>query len=124
MTQETVSFASMLCMGIVALLSFAIPVVLCIYLRKRKKADLVPFFIGMAVMFVFALVLETLLHQLVLTVLPVGQTILNNIWLYALYGGLAAGVFEETGRFLAFKTVLKRYQNKDVNALIFTLPGK
>ena len=26
--------------------------------------------------------------------------------LYALYGGLMAGLFEETGRFLAFKTVL------------------
>ena len=119
MTHETVSFASILCMGIVALLSFAIPVVLCIRYRKRKKADLVPFFVGMAVMFVFALVLESLLHQLVLNVLPVGQTILNNIWLYALYGGLAAGVFEETGRFLAFKTVLKRYQKRDVNALMY-----
>ena len=119
MTHETVSMASMLCMGVVALLSFAIPVALCIWYRKRKKADLVPFFVGMAVMFLFALVAESLVHQLVLNILPIGQTILNNIWLYALYGGLMAGLFEETGRFLAFKTVLKRYQTRDVNALMY-----
>lgn len=113
-----VSIPSMLCMGLAGLIGFAIPPVLCIWLRKKKRADLLPFFIGMAVFFVFALVLETLLHQIVLNA-PVGKVIQGNIWLYALYGGLAAGVFEETGRFLAFKTVLKKYQARDVNALMY-----
>ena len=118
MTQVTVSVGSMLCMAIAGLLSFCIPVVLCIFFRKRKHADLVPFFIGMAVMCLFALVLESLVHQLVLNG-PIGETILNNIWLYALYGGLMAGLFEETGRFIAFLTVLKRYRSRDVNALMY-----
>ena len=69
-------------------------------------------------MFVFALVLETLLHQLVLNS-AFGKTIRGNIWLYALYGGLAAAVFEESGRYLAFRTVLRRYQRRDVNALMY-----
>ena len=30
-----------------------------------------------------------------------------------------AGLFEETGRFLAFRTVLKKYQGKNVNALMY-----
>ena len=113
-----VSIPSMLCMGLAGLIGFAIAPVLCIWLRKKKRADLLPFFIGMAVFFVFALVLETLLHQIVLNA-PVGKTIQGNIWLYALYGGLAAGIFEETGRFIAFKTVLKKYQARDVNALMY-----
>lgn len=120
MTPKTVvPFSAILCMGIAALLSFCIPLALFLWYRKRRKADLLPFFIGMAVMFLFALVLESLVHQLVLNVLPVGQVILNNIWLYALYGGLMAGLFEETGRFIAFKTVLKRCQTRDVNALMY-----
>ena len=46
------------------------------------------------------------LHNLVLRS-PVGAAIQQNILLYALYGGLAAGLFEETGRLLAFRFVLK-----------------
>ena len=119
MTQNTVSNAAIISMAAVGVLAFCIPVVLLFWFRKKKKADLVPFFIGMAVMFLFALVLESLVHQLVLNVLPVGQRILNNIWLYALYGGMMAGLFEETGRFIAFKTVLKRYRGRDINALMY-----
>ena len=115
----SVSVWSMVCMGITALLSFSIPVLLCIWFRKKKHADLLPFFIGMAVMLIFALVAESLVHQLVLNVLPVGKTIMGNIWLYALYGGLMAGLFEETGRFVAFKTILKKYRDRDADALMY-----
>ena len=109
----------MVCMGITALLSFSIPVLLCIWFRKKKHADLLPFFIGMAVMLIFALVAESLVHQLVLGVLTIGKTIMGNIWLYALYGGLMAGLFEETGRFVAFKTILKKYRDRDADALMY-----
>ena len=119
MVQETVSAMSIFCMAITGLISFCIPFALFIYFRKKKHADVLPFFIGMAVMLVFALIVESLVHQLVLNVLPVGKAIINSIWLYALYGGLMAGLFEETGRFVAFKTLLKKYQYKDVNALMY-----
>ena len=115
----TVSALSIVCMSISGLVGFAIPVVLCLYFKLKKRADLVPFFIGCAVFFLFALVLESIVHQLVLVVSPVGKTIQGNIWLYALYGGAMAGLFEETGRFIAFKTVLRRWSGKDVNALMY-----
>lgn len=114
-----VSVWSMVCMAISALISFAIPVVLCIWFRKKKRADLIPFFIGVAVILLFALILESLVHQLVLNVLPIGKMIVGNIWLYALYGGLMAGLFEETGRFVAFKTILKKYRDRDMDALMY-----
>ncbi|MBR0206809.1 MAG: YhfC family intramembrane metalloprotease [Clostridia bacterium] len=109
---------SMVFMALAALFCFAMPVLLLIYYRK-KGADILPFFIGCLVFVMFALILEPLMHQLVLKVLPVGKTIMGNTLLYALYGGLAAGIFEETGRFLAFKTVLKKQLGNDRNALMY-----
>lgn len=113
----TVSELSIIFMVISSLAGFAIPVILFIFFRKKKEADILPFFVGCAVMLVFALILESAVHQIVLGS-SVGERILGNIWLYALYGGLMAGLFEETGRFMAFKTVLKK-QDKDVNALMY-----
>lgn len=114
----TVSALSIAFMAISCVIGFAIPIVLLIYFRKKKGADILPFFIGCAVMLVFALLLESAVHRLVLFS-DIGKMIQNNIWLYALYGGLMAGIFEETGRFLAFKTVLRKKQGKDINALMY-----
>lgn len=95
-----------------------IPAVLYLIVRKFWGGKKLPFFIGCASMLVFAFVLEQLLHALVLS-LPIGVTLQSNIWLYALYGGFAAGLFEETGRFVAFSTILKRHRDDDANALMY-----
>ena len=114
----TVPTLSILFMAVSCLIGFAIPIFLFIYFRTKKKADILPFLIGCAVMLVFALILESAVHRMVLSS-NVGEMIQNNIWLYALYGGFMAGLFEETGRLVAFKTVLKSKQEKDVNALMY-----
>lgn len=114
----TVSELSIVFMVISCLAGFSMPVLLFIFFRKKKDAEILPFFIGCAVMLVFALILESTVHQIVLGS-SVGAMIQSNIWLYALYGGLMAGLFEETGRFIAFKTVLRKMQDKDVNALMY-----
>ncbi len=115
---ETVPILSILFMGIALVISVALPVGLCIYFRKAKKADLLPFFIGCAVMILFAFVLESSAHRLILNS-KVGSAITGNIWLYGLYGGAMAGLFEETGRLIAFKTVLRKKQGNDANALMY-----
>ena len=89
------------------LIGIAIPVGLCIFCRKKWKCDFLPFFTGCGVMFLFAFVLEQIVHMIVLYG-PAGSAIQGNIWLYALYGGLMAGLFEETGRFIAMKFLLKK----------------
>lgn len=114
----TVSELSIVFMVISCLAGFSMPVLLFIFFRKKKDAEILPFIIGCAVMLVFALILESTVHQIVLGS-SVGAMIQSNIWLYALYGGLMAGLFEETGRFIAFKTVLRKMQDKDVNALMY-----
>ena len=110
----------MIAMGICALLGIALPVALAWWLVKKHKARLTTILIGACVFIVFALVLESIVHQIVLKG-PHGQTILGNIWYYALYGGLAAGIFEETGRFLAMKFLMKKETSDALPAVAYGL---
>lgn len=101
----SVSAASIIGMAASLALSVGLPVALCIIVRKKTRARVSSFFIGAATFIVFAIVLESILHRLVQKAVP---TLPENIWLYALYGGLAAGIFEETGRYLAMKLCMKK----------------
>ena len=96
----------------------AVSCAICFLTPLALKADIYPFFAGCAVMLLFAFILESGLHSLVFSS-PAGPAIRNNIWLYALYGGFMAGLFEETGRYLAFSFALKKYRAKNVNALMY-----
>ena len=94
-------------MAVEALLGFAIPICLAWWLIKKYKVRLSTVLIGAATFVVFALVLEALVHQIVLKG-PYGATIQGKTLYYALYGGLMAGLFEETGRFLSMKFLMKK----------------
>ena len=94
-------------MAVNALLGFAVPVCLSVYLVRKHHARLSTILIGAGTFIVFALILESIMHQLVLKG-PHGASILNNTLMYAIYGGLAAGIFEETGRFLSMKFLMKK----------------
>ena len=95
-----------------------IPIMLLVFFRIKYRCSILPFFIGCAVMLLFAFVLEQLFHALILGS-EAGIRIRGTTWMYALYGGCMAGLFEETGRFLAFRTILHKYQNNDANALMY-----
>ena len=114
----TVPALSIVFMIITCAISFGVPIALFLYLRLVKKADIYPFFAGCTVMLLFAFILESGAHSLVLSS-PAGSAIKGNIWLYAIYGGFMAGLFEETGRYLAFSFALKKYRAKNVNALMY-----
>lgn len=118
MMAGTVPVLSILFMGLALVISAALPIGLCIYFRRSKKAALFPFFIGCAVMILSAFVLESLAHRCILSS-KAGTVILGNIWLYGLYGGAMAGLFEETGRFIAFKTILRNHRDNNANALMY-----
>lgn len=92
-----------------ALFAFALPIAVLLWWRKTRGAKLTPFFAGALVFVLFALVLEPLLHQVcVLGDNAVARAIHANPYLYMLYGGLAAGIFEETGRYIAFRLLLRK----------------
>ena len=69
-------------------------------------------------MLLFAMVLEQFVHSVVLGS-PAGIVIQENIWMYALYGSVMAGLFEETGRLLAMRYVLKKEHGNAHNALMY-----
>lgn len=98
---STETIAALVVGGVLAILIPVIAVI--VYKRKNRDTWLPSAFIGAATFIVFALILERLLH---LVMLPIVQ---GNIWVYAVYGALAAGVFEETGRFVAYKTLMKKH---------------
>lgn len=102
------SIAAML---FVMLVSVLVPVVAFIFFRKKNPdAKKTAVLVGALTFIISALVLEKLLHTAVFKAF--GTALNANIWLYALYGGLAAAVFEETGRLLAMKYAMKGSLNK------------
>ena len=110
--------SSIILMAFNALVGIAVPICLAWYLVRKHHARLSTILIGAATFIVFALVLESLLHQLVLKG-PHGSAIMGNTLRYALYGGLAAGLFEETGRFLSMKFLMKKEPSTPVPALAY-----
>ena len=108
---------SIVFMGCTFVFVIAAAVILPILIKKKHSTAIEPYFIGTAVFIVFALILESLMHTVVLS--ATGKAITGNMWLYALYGGFAAGIFEETGRFLAMKFVMKKHHGNPGNALMY-----
>ena len=93
-------------MAAITVLTAAAPLGIMMWLHWKKSARWLPFLIGMVFFPLFAIGLEQVFHWIILRT-ALGGIIQGNIWLYALYGGLAAGLFEETGRFAAFKLALQ-----------------
>lgn len=104
-----VSQYSLVAMVFSIILSVLVPVILIVYLRRKFKFSLKPVFVGILTWIVFSQVLEKLLHVYVLTLNPYTINLTKNAFVYALYGGLAAGVFEEVGRFLMMKFMMKKH---------------
>lgn len=108
MNWGTVPAANIATMVISCVICIGLPVILLV--RFRKKGGWLPaFFIGSAVFVVFVLILEDLFHTYVSVMF--GTSIRDHIVLYGLYGGLSAALFEETGRWIAFRFFLKNHRN-------------
>ena len=97
-------------MALSAALALGVPVALLLLWRKRTRAPWRAVIVGAAMFFLFALVLEQIPHLLLLR--PDGF-IMSHTWAYVLYGTLAAGIFEETGRLIGFRFLLKRQDGRE-----------
>lgn len=112
----TVSTASMAGMVFTLVLSIGVPVAALIFFKKKTGGKISSALLGSAIFIIFALLLESILHAAVVGAF--GEAITGNPWMYALYGGLAAGLFEETGRLLAMRFMMKNSLTKE-NALLY-----
>ena len=116
---EKVPLANVISIIIVMILAIAIPVMTFIILRKKLNGKTKSFFVGCGVFLVFALILEQVFK------LPfyLNEACLNffnkNLLISSLFGALLAGLFEEFGRFTAFKTILQKELNDDFQSFMY-----
>lgn len=116
MELQPVSVGSVVGMMFSLAVAFGIPIGLFIYLWRKKKATFFSFATGLLIFLVFALLLESMVHSIVFR--ATGTLITGNLFLYALYGALMAAVFEETGRYLGMKFIMRNHLTKE-NALMY-----
>ncbi len=83
-----------------------------------KKEKIFAVFIGCITFAIFALVLEGACNSLILGG-GRAQALMQKPILFGLFGGLMAGLFEESGRFVAFKTILKKTRDDNSTALYY-----
>ncbi len=117
MDYQLVPTASLVGMYFTLALCVLLPFALCYIIWKRTKAKVSSYFIAWLIFLIFVLGLEQLVHTIVLKT-SFGTAIQQNLGMYAFYGGFTAALFEEVGRFLAMKYVMKNRLDK-YNALMF-----
>ncbi|MCR4775696.1 MAG: YhfC family intramembrane metalloprotease, partial [Saccharofermentans sp.] len=110
-----VSTSSFVLMGIGAFIAIVVPVVIAIVWCRKKKEPFTTVLIGAAAFMLFAVMIEKIIQniliipgQMGLPETPVSMFINARPFLLAFLLGLFPGVFEETGRLIAFKTILRR----------------
>ena len=101
----TIPAASIAGMVFSLIVSFALPIGLFVYAKKKLGAKTAPFFIGCGVFFVMVLMLGAAIHRIVFQL--AGEALTGSVILYAVYGGLMAALFEETGRYIAMRFLVK-----------------
>lgn len=100
----------------VSIITISVPILILIFWCCRKKAKVMPALTGAIVFLIFTQILEMIPHIFFLfTDNPVSRVITSNPFLYALYVGFVAGVFEETGRFVGFRFLQKKFPGKETS---------
>lgn len=106
MELQTISSTAIIGVICSTVLSIGVSLALLIVGKAKYKAKISSFLVGAGTFFLFAMILERLMHLLVIQVC--GLNAQSNPWLYYVYAAAAAAVFEETGRILAMKLCMKK----------------
>ena len=103
-----VSSLSIIFMVFSFLVSVLLPIVGVIFLKRKYNVSLKVFFIGAAAFFISVQILEAPIHSYFLKLnSTTSEFLLSTPIAYMLYGGLMAGIFEETARLISFKFIIK-----------------
>jgi len=110
----TVSTSSMLFMLLTAVLGIALPLIAAIIWCRKKHEPFTTVLIGAATFLLFAIIIEKPLQSCVISLdSPVSQFVNARPVLWGIIVGLFPGVFEETGRFVAYKTLLRKRTQRE-----------
>ncbi len=99
-------------------MGIVIPFGLFLYLNRKRGISGKPFIFGWLGFLVAVMLAERLFHTLVLAS-PIGTVLNSNLFLYALYGGVMAGLFEELTRYFCYRRFLKDQMDDDGTALMY-----
>ena len=106
---------------ITVVLMIAVPIALFIYWRRKHKEQTnISWLIAGALGFIVsARILELGVHYFcILADNPVSRFINGSTAVYVLYGTIMAGVFEECGRYVVLKTIMKKNRTRE-NAVLY-----
>ena len=115
MDYGTVSNQSFVMLGIGALLFLVVPVVISIIWKKKKNEPFTTVLIGAATFIVFVVVEKIIQSFFISDANPLGSFINARPVLWAFTVGFFPGIFEETGRLVAFKTLLKKRKQRETS---------
>ena len=122
MENISVGSQSIAAMAVGAALAMLLPVGVALSWKFKKKEPMTSILIGAATFLLFAVVLEKPIQnvlvfptQMGLSEHAVSRFLNANPVLWALVVGLFPGVFEETGRLVAFKTLLRKRKNRETS---------
>ncbi len=109
-------------MVIGTIIFLVVPIIIAIIWKIRKKERFSTVTVGALTFLLFAIVLEKPIQNVLVFPVQMGlaehgasRFINARPVLWAFIVGLFPGVFEETGRFVAYKTVLKKRKNKETS---------
>ena len=111
---EKIGTLPMAAFGIGAVLAFLVPIAVAAIWLIKKKEPFTTVLIGTFTFILFAIALEKPIQAMVIdTSRAFGRFLEARPLLWALVVALFPGIFEETGRLIAFKTVLKNRKNRE-----------
>ena len=109
-------------LGVGAVLAIILPITIALIWKFKKKERFTTILIGVASFVLFAMIIEKLIQNVLIfptqMMLPdhaVSRFVNARPLLWALVVALFPGVFEETGRLIAFKTVLRKRKNRETS---------
>ena len=101
-------------MLLTAVLGIALPLIAAIIWCRKKHEPFTTVLIGAATFLLFAIIIEKPLQSCVISLdSPVSQFVNARPVLWGIIVGLFPGVFEETGRFVAYKTLLRKRTQRE-----------
>ena len=107
-----ISSSVFIALGIMIAAGIILPLTVSIWWLKTRHERIATLLLGAATFFVFALVLESIVHNIVFTIFP---SLIDNTIAYMIYGAFMAGLFEETGRYLTMRFLLKKFNNRETS---------
>ena len=115
MDYGTVSDQTFVLLGIGALIFLVVPLVISIIWKKKKNEPFTTVLIGAATFIVFVVAEKIIQSFFISDANPLGSFINARPVLWAFTVGFFPGIFEETGRLVAFKTLLKKRKQRETS---------